>query len=116
MPKTKARSNPFYVLLLVAGVAFVLTACAYGVMAFKGSRGVPLGETGMLAFLDRHGVWLLGGEVGVLILASLAAMLTDGYWTGRSAGEASAHSDSEGNTEPDTANAEQPGGPQGNSP
>jgi hypothetical protein len=74
------RTNPFYALLLVAGLAFVVTACAYGVMTYLGTRGqVP--ESGLLVFLARHGVWLLLVEVAVVFVAGIAAMLTDNFWT-----------------------------------
>jgi hypothetical protein len=77
--------NPFYPLVVVAGVAFVVTACAYGVMALKAmspadaDAGHPL-----LAFLDTYGVTMLGIELGLLAATSLLAMGTDQYWTGRS--------------------------------
>ena len=38
MPKMRSRTNPFYVLLVIFGIAFSLTACAYGVMAFRAVR------------------------------------------------------------------------------
>jgi hypothetical protein len=42
MPKKKSRTNPFYVLLVIFGVAFSLTACAYGVMAFRAVHGADV--------------------------------------------------------------------------
>lgn len=73
--------NPFYVGLLLVGVVFCLTACAYGVMTVKGlypdsNRG---GER-WLGWLDEHGFRLMVTELVLLALATLAAILTDGYW------------------------------------
>ena len=36
--RSKKSANPFYGLLVVAGIAFALTATAYGVMAFREAR------------------------------------------------------------------------------
>jgi hypothetical protein len=84
----KAPTNPFYVLLVVFGVVFFVTACAYGLMAFRATAvgAPPAGESGqaLMAFLDRFGMLLLAAEVALLAVASLAAMGTDSYWTHRS--------------------------------
>ena len=32
MARNQEGTNPFYILLVIAGVAFTVTACAYGVM------------------------------------------------------------------------------------
>jgi hypothetical protein len=75
--------NPFYVLLIVVGVAFLVTACAYGVMAF---RDVATSETeqppgsGLMEFMDRYGMLLLGAEVILLGLFTVGAIGTDEFW------------------------------------
>jgi hypothetical protein len=80
-------ANPFYAVLVVAGVIFFVTACAYGVMAFRAvSPRTQVAETAghpLLRFLDDYGGRLLAAEVVVLALASFAAMGTDDYWTRR---------------------------------
>jgi hypothetical protein len=81
--KVKERINPFYVVLVVAGAVFVVTACAYGVMAFK-ALGTDLGDSqlpgrDLLVFLDQYGVWLLGSELAILALATFAAIGLDDY-------------------------------------
>jgi hypothetical protein len=89
MASAKKAVNPFYPLLLVVGFVFAVTACAYGVMAVnllspaQVMRGVP--ESGLLAFLDRHGMSLLLSELGVLGVVTFAAIGTDDYWTRRAA-------------------------------
>ena len=86
MAKGKQPVNPFYVLLVVVGVVFFVTACAYGMMAFRAIQ--PGGEaagsdSGLLAFLNRYGMPLLLGEVALLAVVCFAAMATDQYWTRR---------------------------------
>jgi hypothetical protein len=76
--------NPFYPLLVLAGVAFVVTACAYGVMALKAmSPNQTDGTHPLLTFLEQHGTLLLVVELAVLAAATFLAMGTDSYWTSR---------------------------------
>ncbi len=80
MAKAREPVNPFYVLLVLLGIVFLVTACAYGVMAYRAlspevarqAKPHPLTE-----FLDDHGVELLGGELALLAAASFAAMGLD---------------------------------------
>lgn len=87
MIKLRGGGNPFYALLVVAGVVFVLTACAYGVMAFRQARpdSQPLAETdaSLLGVLDRHGGLILAGEVVLLAVLTVAAIGTDDFWDRR---------------------------------
>ncbi len=97
MARRKQAINPFYPLLVIAGVAFAITACAYGIMALKamtpdgGDQTHPL-----LVFLDQHGMMLLGGELAVLAVMCGLAMATDSYWTahGQSGHDQSGHDQS----------------------
>jgi hypothetical protein len=78
--KVKSSVNPFYVLVVVAGVVFVVTACAYGTMAYRAiapAVGVEARQAGLMGFLDRYGVQSLSVELAVLGVASLAAMWLD---------------------------------------
>jgi membrane protein required for beta-lactamase induction len=90
MSKKAGGVNPFYVLLVLVGVAFTLTACAYGVMAFKVVRtkeraaDQPAGAA-LLTYLDENGAKLMGIELALLGLCSAAAMATDRYWIRREA-------------------------------
>jgi hypothetical protein len=93
----KKPINPFYPLLVVAGTAFCITACAYGLMAMRSLRPhqagpaakagaaqvEPRGPHPLMTFLERHGTSLLLSELGLLAVFSFAAMGTDGYWTRR---------------------------------
>jgi uncharacterized membrane protein len=97
----KPGFNPFYGLLLVVGVAFAFTACCYGVLMVtllqpeRATRVYDQG-TGLLGWLDRYGMWLLGAELALLAIFTFAALATDDYWT-RSADKPSAkHKPSDG--------------------
>jgi hypothetical protein len=80
--------NPFYVLLVIAGIVFFLTATAYGVMTVQGlhpERAAEHSEGGrhMLVWLDEHGAGLLMGELAVLAVFTFAAIGTDNFWSAR---------------------------------
>lgn len=81
--------NPFYVLLLIAGVVFTITACAYGTMAVKMMRPSDLEtverDSGLLPWLDEHGPRLLLVEIAALGLLTVAAIGTDPFWERRAA-------------------------------
>jgi hypothetical protein len=77
------RPNPFYALVLLAGAAFTITACAYGWMTYLSTqRPTPAAaavasQSTLLPFLREHGSRLLFVELAVLSLASVAALATD---------------------------------------
>src|SRR4051812_42877677 len=83
--KPKQPLNPFYVLSVIAGIAFTLTACGYGLLMIRANRGLP--PTGddaaaphpLLALLDRSGMMILSVEVAVLAVVSIAAIMLDHY-------------------------------------
>lgn len=82
MVTRKQTSNPFYSVLLVAGVAFALTACAYGVMIvhkLEPGRVAPASTsgTGVIDFMDDHGAAIMIVELVVLAIATGAAIGTD---------------------------------------
>jgi hypothetical protein len=79
--------NPFYVILIAAGTAFLLTACAYAVMMLHANRGFPAGGRArqMLAWLNDHGGLVMGAELAVLLAAAVVAAATDAFWTRRAA-------------------------------
>jgi hypothetical protein len=101
---SRKRRNPFYWLLVAAGVAFSVTACAYSVMAVRqlhaadattlgldahlanseagSGNGISSGGR-LMEFLRSHGDRLLIGELAVLGLATCAAIGSDSYWSGR---------------------------------
>lgn len=86
MAKKKPAINPFYVLLVILGVIFVITASAYGVMALWGIKGVdPLEGGGLLKFMHEHGESMMLVELALLAVATFGAMGTDQYWQNRAA-------------------------------
>lgn len=91
MAKKKAI-NPFYVLLVLAGLAFFVTATAYGLMtlfAVQAGAGVQIAATEhpLFTLMRRHGDMLLLGELGILALCTFGAIATDEFWTRRAARE-----------------------------
>ncbi len=88
-PEKKKEFNPFYALLIVAGVAFCLTAFLYSILCLRELRPEeavnqgPLG-TRLMSWLDDHGLVALLVEVAVIAILTVAAIATDEYWTKRS--------------------------------
>jgi hypothetical protein len=87
MPANKRR-NPFYVLLIPVGAAFVVTAFAYGIMAFQ-AVNVPSAHAREIAsdsahplfqWLRTHGDAAMLWELTVLAVLTLAAIATDRVW------------------------------------
>lgn len=76
-------ANPFYVLLVLAGVAFVITCCAYGVLTVRQARNPADAPEGWLAWLDAHAVRVLTIELVVIGLATVLAIATDEFWAHR---------------------------------
>lgn len=84
----KKRRNPFYVLLVPVGVAFVVTAFAYGVMAFQSVSTLRGGDAARDAhplwnWLRRHGDETMLIELAVLGVLTFAAIAAD-RWFSRS--------------------------------
>jgi hypothetical protein len=80
--------NPLYVLLVVAGVVFAITAFAYGVMTVKmldpdQARAIRREGTGLMHFMDVHGFRLLMIELVILATATVGAIATDSWWRKR---------------------------------
>ena len=86
MARRSAPINPFYIVLVIAGIVFAITACAYGVMTFLAMQaGYADQKPALLAFLEEHGGMLLTIELAVLAVATFAAIGTDSYWDRRAA-------------------------------
>ena len=67
------RTNPFYVLLVVTGLAFAITACGFGVMTFTDVHGPELLDALGAAFADLS----VADRVGVI--SDLFALARAGY-------------------------------------
>jgi ABC-type uncharacterized transport system permease subunit len=84
LAKPREPINPFYVASGILGVAFTLTACAYGILMLQANRGMmrddALGQDHpLLSLLNMHGVAILAIEVLLLGIASIAAIVLDHY-------------------------------------
>jgi hypothetical protein len=81
----KKTFNPFYVLLIPAGLIFVVTAFAYGYMAFQAVNAVRA-EAGrhldhpLFQWLRVHGNTALLIQLAVLAVLTVGAIATDRYW------------------------------------
>ena len=79
--------NPFYVLLVVVGCAFAVTAVAYGVMAIVELRTASTAprETShpLISWLRQHGEATMLVELALLGLLTVAAIATDAVWERR---------------------------------
>jgi hypothetical protein len=82
----KKRRNPFYVLLIPVGVAFVVTAFAYGFMAFQAVNATRA-EAGrhsthpLFQWLRAHGDAAMMIELAVLAVLTVAAIAADSWLT-----------------------------------
>jgi hypothetical protein len=84
----KKWKNPFYALLIPAGMAFVVTGFAYGFMAFQmvnaGGDGADLyADHPLFAWLRTHGNTAMLVELAVLAVLTVGAIGTDSWWTER---------------------------------
>ena len=84
-PKSRKARNPFYGLVLIVGIAFLLTACAYTMLAFLDVQGrtSSISSSRLLVYLNEHGVKLMGIELAVLCVAMVAAFGTEDFWQRR---------------------------------
>lgn len=86
MARRSGPINPFFIVLVIAGIVFAVTACAYGVMTFLAMQaGYADEKPALLAFLEEHGSTLLAIELAVLAVATFAAIGTDSFWERRAA-------------------------------
>lgn len=107
--ETRKRINPFYVLSVLVGIAFLFTALIYWVMTLRASRLdlAPTSASGqwLMDFMSDYGVWLFVVEIVLLGITTFAAIATDDYWTGEpsagSAGAGNASQDESARIEPE---------------
>ncbi len=82
----RKRRNPFYLLLVPVGVAFVVTAFAYCVMAFQSVGALRRDAANqashpLFAWLRQYGDETMLGELAALGVLTFAAIATDRWWT-----------------------------------
>jgi hypothetical protein len=81
----RKRLNPFYLLLVIAGLAFVVTAFAYGFMAFQQVNAIRAeaarnADHPLFQWLRVNGNRALLIELAVLAVLTVAAIATDRLW------------------------------------
>ena len=76
-------TNPFFALLVVVGLAFAISACAYTVMSFQNLDPHVIDRPGLPQLMKEHGMLILGVELGLLTLLTISAITTDDYWVKR---------------------------------
>ena len=79
----KNTFNPFYAGLVVVGILFAITACAYGVMMVRLLDPRMADEGGLVGWMNRYGLSLLVGELIALAALTMAAIASDDYFTRR---------------------------------
>ena len=91
MKRSDKFANPFYALLLAVGIAFAVTATAYGVMAFREARPALMENSAstrstehpLMKWLSHHGETALISELALLGVFVFGAIATDDYWQRR---------------------------------
>ena len=83
MAKRKEPLNPFYVILVIIGVAFVVTACAFTLLLLQQNRTTAAGEfftsNPLMRLVRDRGMTIMAMEVALLGIASLGAMWLDSH-------------------------------------
>lgn len=90
MQRSDKFANPFYGLLLIAGLAFSVTAVCYGVMAFREARPAAVANGAkaneqhpLLVWMSKHGEKTLLIELAFLAAFTFGAIGTDDFWQRR---------------------------------
>src|SRR6187200_411639 len=79
--------NPFYAALVVVGLVFALTACAYTVMSFQNLDPHAIDQQGVGQLMKSHGLMIIIVELGLLGVLTVAAISSDDYWLRRAEGK-----------------------------
>lgn len=82
-PRSVKIINPFYAVLLVAGLVFAVTACAYTVMCFRNLDPLVPPSPGLMTLMENHGLMILVVQLAILAVLTFAAIGTDEFWTRR---------------------------------
>ena len=102
MKRSKKSANPFYMLLVLAGIAFVVTTTTYYVMISRVTvaGGIPASEHPLTRWMDLHGMSLLLAELALLVISTFGAIGTDSYWQRRDMEKHQAATGGRGTTPP----------------
>ena len=78
----KPKTNPFYVVLVIVGVVFAITACAYGVMTVIKLKPQGADDHPLIKLMDERGASIMLVELALLAVLTFAAIGTEEFWTG----------------------------------
>jgi hypothetical protein len=86
--KREVFANPFFVVLMIASVVFVLTVLAYligpSVLEPDPAKPPPTASSRAMAeWVDRNAPWLLAVEIAIMVATGVLAMLTDRWFSPR---------------------------------
>ena len=92
MRQYRKSANPFYALLILAGIAFVVTAAAYCVMAYREREAAKAVEPAapehpLMSWMKQNGEMALVAELAVLGVGTIGAIGTDDFWQRRAKAE-----------------------------
>jgi len=81
----KKWKNPFYTLLIPAGLAFCMTGFAYGMMAFQevNAGRAAIEQTAghpLFQWLRSHGTTAILVELAILAVLTVGVIATDSWW------------------------------------
>jgi hypothetical protein len=87
-PRREVFANPFFVVLMLASVVFVLTVLAYligpSVLEPDPAQPPPTASSRAVAeWVDRNAPWLLAVEIAIMLVTGVLAMLTDRWFSPR---------------------------------
>src|SRR5579871_2260117 len=77
MPPVPSTHNPFFPLVMLFGMLFIVTIFAF-IAALLGDPSAPLAK-----LLERNGTMLIIAEVAGIVVSGLCAMALDRYQTAR---------------------------------
>ena len=94
-PKREVFANPFFVVLMIASVVFVLTVLAYligpSVLEPDPAKPPPTASSRAMAeWVDRNAPWLLAVEFVIMLVTGVLAMLTDRWFSPKKKPQSSA--------------------------
>jgi len=99
MRRSDKFANPFYILLVIAGISFALTAFAYGVMTVRTNAAARMTAEStipprhpLMEWLNEYGDTALVAELALLAVCTFGAIGTDEYWQRRAAAQKKAQS------------------------
>ncbi|MCA9102296.1 MAG: hypothetical protein KDA63_14135 [Planctomycetales bacterium] len=86
MPRNRLFVNPIFVVAIVLGIAFAVTAFVYGVMTMRAIQFGPADTAdphSLMGWIDQWGIRLMGVELALLAVTTALAIWLDSYFESR---------------------------------